>query len=95
MIEDILGADPRSAVSIDIIAPSDDTGIRDVCWKKVAKPVYFVYGPGLLAMSVEAMDSHDTANTSVNVNNLNGIYTYSIVGSGPSTRTLSPYGKYS
>lgn len=60
MIEDKLGVDPRSAVGIDIIAPSDNTGIRDVCRKKVAKPVYLVYGPGLLAMSVEAMDSHNT-----------------------------------
>lgn len=95
MMVNVLRVDLRCAVGIGVIAPSDDTGIRDVCWKKVAKPIYFVHCPGLFAMPVETMDSHDTANTSVGVKDLQGNCTDSTVGSVLSTRTLSPYGKTS
>lgn len=70
MVIDILRVDPRSAVGIGVVAPSDNACIGDFCWNEVAEPIYSVYCPSLLAMSVKSMDSHDTANTSVNTKHL-------------------------
>lgn len=93
MIVEILKADLRSTVGIGVVAPSINTCIWEVCWKEVAQPVNIVYSPSLLAMSVQSMNSHDTANTPISVENPPGENIYSRVASVPSATSLSPYGK--
>lgn len=93
MIVEIL----RSAVGFGIIAPSENTSIWDVWWKQVAEPVDIICCPSLLAMSVESMDSHDTADGPVSecLKQLQAEFTHSSTASMPSARILSPYGKVS
>ena len=65
MIVQVLTADPI-AVSIRIVPPAKDAGIRDVVWEEIVEPVDAVRSrPSLVLMAVQAMDSDDTEKTSV------------------------------
>lgn len=67
MVVEILSTYCGSAVGIDIIAPTENACIRDVWWKKIAKPVDIICRPSLLTVSVKSVDSHNTANDAVSV----------------------------
>jgi hypothetical protein len=59
MIIKILATD-TVAVSIRIISPGKDAGIRDIVREEIAEPMDAVRGsPSLVAVSVQAMDSNN------------------------------------
>ncbi len=61
MVVEVLAADARSGMEVGIVAPGEDTGMRDVDRQEFAKPVDAIAGgPGVIAMAVEAMDGDDT-----------------------------------
>ncbi len=83
-------------MGIGIVTPSENARIWDVQWKEVTKPVDVICRPSLLPVSVESMDSHDTAKGSVSVRSTyRQDVLYSRTGSMPSARTLIPYGRLS
>lgn len=55
MVVKILSTYRRSAVDIDIIAPTENACIRGVWWKEIAKPVDIICRPSLLTVSVECL----------------------------------------
>jgi hypothetical protein len=60
MVEQVLAAHARAAMRIRIIAPAKYTRVGEVVWKEIAEPVDAVNRrPGLLAVSVQSMDSDD------------------------------------
>jgi hypothetical protein len=61
VIIEVLAAHARIIVSIRIISPTKDTSIRDSVGKKIAQPVHLVFGPCLILVSVQAMDSNNAA----------------------------------
>jgi len=67
MVVEIWSTYRGSAVGIGIIAPTENASIRDVWWKEIAKPVDIICRPSLLTVSVESVDSHDTADDAVSV----------------------------
>jgi hypothetical protein len=60
MVIEVLAAD-TIAVSIRIVAPAQDAGVRKIGGKKIAEPVDAVRGrPSLVSMPVQAMDGDNT-----------------------------------
>jgi hypothetical protein len=65
MVIEVLAAD-TIAVSIRIVPPAQDAGVRKIGGKKIAEPVDAVRGrPSLVSMPVQAMDGDNTGNVSV------------------------------
>ena len=62
MIIKKLSAGRRSAVGIGIVAPSNDTRIRNIRGEEITKPVNadVLHRPSLLTVSIESVDCHDT-----------------------------------
>jgi hypothetical protein len=64
MVIEVLAID-TIAVSIRIVFPAQDAGVRKIGGKKIAEPVDAVWGrPSLISMSVQAMDGDNTGETS-------------------------------
>jgi hypothetical protein len=65
MVIQVLAADPL-AVSIRIVTPAKDAGVRKVGRKEIAEPVNVVRGrPRCVSMPVQAMNGDDARKTSV------------------------------
>jgi hypothetical protein len=67
MIIKILSTYCESAVSIDIIALTENVCIQNVWWKKIAKPVNIICHLSLLTVSVESVNSYNTADDVISV----------------------------
>ena len=59
MVIQVLAADPL-AVSVRIVTPAQDAGVRKVGRKEIAEPVDAVRGrPSFVSMAVQAMNGDD------------------------------------
>jgi len=64
MIIQVLAADPL-AVSVRIVSPAENAGVRKVGRKKITEPVDAVPGrPSFVLMPVQAVDGDDARKTS-------------------------------
>jgi hypothetical protein len=60
MFVEILNADLRTAVSIDIVASTKNPRIFDIQRKKVTQSIDFVHDSALLTMIIELVNDYNT-----------------------------------
>lgn len=61
MVIEILAADVGIRMGIRVVTPAEYAGVRDIVRKEIVKPMDAICGcPRLVAVSVQAMDGHDT-----------------------------------
>lgn len=60
MIIKILSADLRITVCVGIVTPAHNARFRNIRREKVTKPVDIAHRPGVLTVSIEAVDGYNT-----------------------------------
>ena len=60
MVIEILNADRRSTVGVGIVAPGNNTCIRNIGREEVTEPVDIVHHPCLFTVSIEPVDGDST-----------------------------------